>query len=142
MPVSMTMVLSVCLAAAPLKGDLAKVQGVWRLMSVEASGVSMDKEDLQMLEVIVRGDKCTVMRNGETTDSRTLRLDENHKPKHFEYTYPMGEHKGQTLHGIYELSGDTWKVCLAMPGKPRPKEFKAGPGSDDTLYIMKRNAKK
>ena len=41
--------------------------------------------------------------------------------------------------GIYELEGDTFKVCFAAPGKAdRPTEFKSAAGSGHRLLVLKR----
>jgi hypothetical protein len=45
------------------------------------------------------------------------------------------------LLGIYELEGNTWKVCYAMPGKERPKDFSAKEGSGQTLAVWEREKK-
>jgi len=48
--------------------------------------------------------------------------------------------KGQTCPGIYELDGDTLKLCL--PNEPlaaRPTELKAGAGSRLCLFTLKRS---
>jgi hypothetical protein len=39
--------------------------------------------------------------------------------------------------GIYEIGGDTLKVCFDPEGKERPTQFKGGPGSQ-TLVVHKR----
>lgn len=42
------------------------------------------------------------------------------------------EHKG-----IYSFDGETLKVCLAAPGKPRPKHFRTVPGDERLLLNLK-----
>jgi hypothetical protein len=40
---------------------------------------------------------------------------------------------------IYELDGDTLRICFAMPDRPvRPTEFSAGKGSVRALSVFKR----
>ena len=45
------------------------------------------------------------------------------KPKMVDLTFTAGPEKGKTSLGIYEVDGDTWKICLGLAGKGRPKEF-------------------
>ena len=138
----MFVLLASCLiGAGPVSGDLKKVQGTWQPTAVESDGAKLEQEELAVMKVIIDGDKYTVTRNGETIDQGALKLQEDKSPKQFDDTSSMGEHKGQTMKGIYELKGDVWKVCLAMPGKPRPKDYSAGKGSGHVVYIMKRAAK-
>jgi len=39
---------------------------------------------------------------------------------------------------IYELEGDTYKVCMALEGHPRPTEFVTRPGNGHVFEILKR----
>ena len=49
-----------------------------------------------------------------------------------------GDLKGQTSLAIYELVGDTLRICRAAPGKARPTEFASKPGSGLTLMSYQR----
>jgi hypothetical protein len=49
---------------------------------------------------------------------------------------PQGE-KGGIL-AVYELKGDTLRVCWAPLEKPRPTEFASKPGSGYSLVELKR----
>ena len=40
--------------------------------------------------------------------------------------------------GIYEISGDTLKVCFDPEGKKRPTEFKTEAGAPTVLVVHKR----
>jgi hypothetical protein len=59
-------------------------------------------------------------------------------PKEIAWTIEAGPLKGQTGLGIYELDGDTYKVCYAVPGKPRPREFASRPDTGISLEVYKR----
>lgn len=49
--------------------------------------------------------------------------------KTFSLTVKDGRKKGQLLHGIYERTGDTLKICYGPADKPRPTTFAATKGS-------------
>jgi uncharacterized protein (TIGR03067 family) len=50
-----------------------------------------------------------------------------------------GEYKGIVYLGIYELDGDTLRLCFALPDRPvRPSEFSASKGSVRALTEFKR----
>jgi hypothetical protein len=52
-----------------------------------------------------------------------------------------GPNKGTVILGIYEISGETLKVCFDPEGKKRPTEFKTAAGSPTTLAVYKRMKK-
>jgi uncharacterized protein (TIGR03067 family) len=52
--------------------------------------------------------------------------------------FTEGPEKGNTSLGIYELDGDTWKLCFTVTGKERPKTFGTLAGSGLALEILKR----
>jgi uncharacterized protein (TIGR03067 family) len=69
------------------------------------------------------------------------KLDTSRKPRTIDTEQIVGEHRGKILQGIYELNGDTLRVCLAPPGKERPTEFSARAGSGNSLAVYRRERK-
>jgi len=47
----------------------------------------------------------------------------------------------ETVLGIYELERDSYKVCFAPAGKPRPTEFASIRGSGQILQVWHRHEK-
>jgi uncharacterized protein (TIGR03067 family) len=47
----------------------------------------------------------------------------------------------KTLLGIYELDGDTLKICLSEQSKVRPTEFKPDKDTKTGVVILKREKK-
>src|SRR5262249_23138050 len=43
-----------------------------------------------------------------------------------------------TKHGIYEVTPDSLRLCVAMPGQPRPTGFVSTKENDWMLYVYKR----
>jgi uncharacterized protein (TIGR03067 family) len=73
---------------------------------------------------------------GKVAARGTSRIDPAKRPKAIDLTPTEGEHKGQTARGIYEVEGDTLKICFAEPDKPRPTEFTGK--TEATLAVFKR----
>jgi uncharacterized protein (TIGR03067 family) len=71
----------------------------------------------------------------------TLELDGSRKPKRIDMKFDIGPEKGNTNVGIYELKGDSWKLCLATRGTVRPEKFAAPTGSGFALETLVRAAK-
>jgi uncharacterized protein (TIGR03067 family) len=134
------------LGASPVddtKDDLAKMEGEWTLVSMERDGEQPPEEFIKSLRRVVKGDEYTVTGRGQDGNPATLskgkfKLDASKKPKTIDFTPSGGVAAGETLLGIYELQGDTLKVCYAMPSHDRPKEYKTPEGSHCTLSVWKR----
>jgi uncharacterized protein (TIGR03067 family) len=67
-----------------------------------------------------------------------VKLDPTKKPKTMDVAFSEGENKGQTVPGIYEIEGESFRVCHARPGDERPGEFSAKAGGGRTLVVYKR----
>jgi uncharacterized protein (TIGR03067 family) len=67
-----------------------------------------------------------------------LKIDPMASPKTIDITFSDGPSKDDTLKGIYELDGDTQRICWAAPGKPRPTEFEAKPDSGRMLQVLEK----
>ena len=65
------------------------------------------------------------------------KLDPSKSPKTLDAAVTEGPNKGGVILGIYEISGDTLKVCFDPEGKKRPTQFKTLSGSQ-TLVVHKR----
>ncbi|MGE3806868.1 MAG: TIGR03067 domain-containing protein, partial [Gemmataceae bacterium] len=58
-------------------------------------------------------------------------------PKAMDSKVTDGPNKGSLILCIYDVSGDTLKVCFDPEGKKRPTEFKGDTGMQ-TLVVHKR----
>jgi uncharacterized protein (TIGR03067 family) len=89
-------------------------------------------------KVALDGQKFTTIAMGEDF-AGTVELDPAKSPKTFDLLFTSGPHKGVKSLGIYELDGDTWKICLAFAGiQTRPQKFATKPGSGLALETFKR----
>lgn len=126
------------LGAAPGDDDAKErkaLQGIWRLVELTEGGKNTT-EDKQPMEVIFRGTAVVVNVKGETQGRATYTLDLTKKPKRIDVTLVKGEEK-QAVKAIYELDGDTLKVCHFEGKKDGyPEKFEAT--KDTVLAILKR----
>jgi uncharacterized protein (TIGR03067 family) len=126
---------------ADIENELKKFQGTWTFESVEVGGKELPADAFKGITVTFVGDKHTVKNGDETIQSATQKFDPSKSPKTLDATVTEGPNKGTVLLGIYEISGDTLKVCFDPEGKKRPTEFKTAPGSQTTLVVHKRMKK-
>ena len=122
--------------------DLQAFKGTWRLSSKEEDGKKFSKEEIK--DIIGTGDglgKFSVRRGDKVIGEATVKLDPTKKPKRIDVSFTEGQHKGQTLLGIYEIDSDAFRVCVARSGDERPAEFSAKAGSGRILIGYKREKK-
>ena len=117
--------------------ELKKFQGTWTFESVETGGKEVPAAEFKGITVTFEGDKYAVKKGDEVIQACTQKLDPSKSPKTLDVTVVEGPNKGAVVLGIYEISGDTLKVCFDPEGKKRPTEFKSESGSQ-TLVVHKR----
>jgi uncharacterized protein (TIGR03067 family) len=120
------------------KDDLAKLQGQWVVVSLEHRGHPAEPADFEGQSSVYEKNRWTwkvgdkVMRRGIIT------LDSTRTPKAINTWDSDGPHEDETVPGIYQLDGDTLKLCFAMPGEKRPTEFTTKSGTGAFLVVYKR----
>jgi uncharacterized protein (TIGR03067 family) len=136
--VVLTMLLSFSLVA---RGGDAKdgdaFEGTWLPSTAELAGKMFPDEVRKTMKLVIKDDKYTVT-VGETVDKGTVKLKPAAKPKEMDITGTDGPNKGKTFLAIYELDGDTLRVCYDLSGKSRPTEFKTKEGTQLFLVTYKR----
>jgi len=120
-----------------MPNDLDLLQGSWSVLALEADGQKMPAEMLAGGRIAIHGDRFTSTGMGFVYEGR-LDLDESRNPRRFDMKFDAGPEKGNTNLGIYELAGDTWKICLATRGGVRPVVFASTPGSGFAVETLVR----
>ena len=121
-----------------LEKEGRKFQGTWTIESSETGGKAIPPGELKGLIVIFEGDKHTVKKGEEVIQVGTQKLDPSKSPKAIDVTMTEGPNKEAVMLGIYEIDGDTLKVCFDAEGKKRPTEFKSAAGSQIFVNVHKR----
>ncbi len=120
--------------------DLKAMEGTWKVESAAAGGKEIESGDLKEIVVTIKGDQYGV-RFKDKQDAGTLKLDEMQKPKTMDATDTEGDDVGKVVKAIYELSGDTLRVCYAIEGGERPTELVSREGSPWLLLTYQREKK-
>ncbi len=110
----------VCLSAwAALGADEkqpASANGAWVPSSAEMAGAPFPDEVRKSIKLVIKDDKYEVTVGGQP-DKGTVKFDAAAKPATIDITGVEGPNKGKTILAIYELKGDTMKVCYDLSGK-------------------------
>lgn len=117
--------------------DARSMEGTWRPSAAELGGEKFPDEVRQSMKLVIEGGLYTVT-VGATPDKGTVKLDPSTKPKSMNITGTDGPNKGRTILSIYELAGDTLRVCYDLGGKARPTEFKTKAGTKLFLVTYQR----
>ena len=116
------------------KSDLEKLQGTWQMIAFEMDGQKIPPGSAS---IVIKGNKFTSLSMGAQYEG-TMVADSTSTPKTFDVKFHKGPHKGETSLGIYELDGDTWRICIGLAGVKRPTKFAAEPGSGHALETLTR----
>ncbi|HKR61800.1 MAG TPA: TIGR03067 domain-containing protein [Pyrinomonadaceae bacterium] len=114
--------------------DSDKIQGTWEVVSAADNGRKTPANLTKDLELIITTDKMSY-RLGKKTTEWSYKLDPSKQPKWIDLTDVR-----ETTLGIYELEGDTLKICFPEARKgERSTAFESKPNSvNDVLIILKR----
>ncbi len=127
---------------AAIKKDRAQFKGTWRVVSLVVDGNKAPDSDAQKIIVTNHADGTWVVKVGDKEVARgTSTIDPTKKPKTLDFVPTVGSNQGKTHLGLYELKGDSRKLCFVAPGKDRPTEFSSTPGSGHILVVFRRDKK-
>ncbi len=121
-----------------VKKELARFEGVWSFALVEVDGKKQPEVPFETNKFIVSKDGSYIIVQGPRITRGTITLDATKTPKHYDVTITNGPSKGVSSTGIYEIDGDSLKVCLPFRGKERPDALVSKPGSGLLVWTFKR----
>jgi uncharacterized protein (TIGR03067 family) len=111
--------------------DLPRLQGKWVVESFDYNG-----NPVEVMQGAVRefkDEKYTLSPKVGDAINGIAKLDSSKNPKQIDL-----EINGRTLKGIYEVDGDTLRMCYTLNGAERPTELVSKPDSGVVLVAHKR----
>jgi uncharacterized protein (TIGR03067 family) len=120
------------------KKDLARFEGVWRIALIEVEGVKQPAASFAAHRVIISNDGYFVVVQGPKVTRGKFKLDPTKTPKHYEQTITHGPAKGRVFSCIYEIDGDTYKLCGSFRGGPPPAVFETKPDTGLVFQVLER----
>jgi uncharacterized protein (TIGR03067 family) len=143
MSASMASLLLVLAWAAPTakaeradSGDLARLQGHWIAKAGPKKGLQVDlRIDGKIAKV-----KVTTVQGLSIQAEGEIRIDTTSRPKSLDWVNftTLDDERVPEMLAIYELVGETFRVCNAGPNNARPSEFKPGEGVLADLVVFER----
>jgi uncharacterized protein (TIGR03067 family) len=135
--ITLAFVVTVAVVArADDKKDEDAIQGYWVAAEAELGGNKLPDDQRKSIKLDLKDGKYQL-----GVDKGTYKLDAAAKPKTIDVVGTDGPNKGKTIPAIYELDGDTLKICYELGGKGRPTEFKTAAGTKQFLVVYKREKK-
>jgi uncharacterized protein (TIGR03067 family) len=119
-------------AAEPkIADEISKLGGRWRVVKVEMNGEPRQED----FTITFKDGRFT--RKGKTkTYTGSYELDSSARPRKI-IVVKDEDPRHKPLPGIYELEGDTLKICY---GKIRPTEFATKPGQNAMLLVLRHES--
>ena len=114
--------------------DSKVLEGTWVILEAELGGQKLPDENIKGAKLILDEGKYRFQ-----NDQGEYKLYPGEKIKAMDIMGREGPNKGKTFLAIYELEGDTLKICYDLAGKIRPKEFKTEAGTRQFLVTYKRD---
>jgi uncharacterized protein (TIGR03067 family) len=107
--------------------------GEWDMLSAAQSGHSLDAAMVKTGRRVTTATHTTTYFGNQIFRSADYTADPTQAPKTIDL-----HSKGKTELGIYEIAGDTMRVCFAAPGMPRPTDYETRPGDGRTFAAWRR----
>jgi uncharacterized protein (TIGR03067 family) len=123
--------------------DMKALAATWTVVSAERDGKKLSDEQIAGITFNIDGTGRASLKKGDhLIFDGTIEVDPSKTPKALDATQTSeGENQGKTTLSIYEVEGDTFKICSAGPGKDRPAEFSTKLGSGHFYRVFKREKK-
>lgn len=143
-PIAGLFALLVAVATCPTaRGDAAaddwkKLIGTWK---VDAATLNGDDAKAALKDAVLTIEEGKYKLRLGNTDAGTLAIEPGKTPKQMTITGTDGPNKGKTFPAIYEIDGDTLKICYALQAKESPKEFRSTAENKTLLVTYKRDKK-
>jgi uncharacterized protein (TIGR03067 family) len=142
MPGKLLLVLTagLLLGADDKKDDLKKMEGVWEVGSIEQGGKKSPEDKIKEadLRLHITGNKFIYKAAGQTVMEGTFEIGSDKNPKTLDVKGKDPSGKEEKTVGIYQMDGDTMRVCFVPEGSDRPAKFETKEGTKAALIVYKR----
>jgi uncharacterized protein (TIGR03067 family) len=122
-----------------LKREQEKLAGVWRVTGMQVNGTILPARQVPDLKLTFKDGKFTVRLGKEKPQEGTYKIDPSKKPKTIDIINgKTDKEKDKDQVGIYELIGNSLRICACPVGSERPTDFTTNDKPGYTVLILKR----
>jgi uncharacterized protein (TIGR03067 family) len=123
-----------------LEKDYALFNGVWAFNLVVVDGAKQPDVPFETNKmIVVSAERRFIVVQGKKITRGIFQMDPTRTPKQIDVTATNSQGKSLTTLAIYELEGDTYKVCSSFRSNERPSKFLSKPGSETVFEVLKRS---
>ena len=123
-----------------IEKDYALFNGVWAFDLVEVDGAKQPDVPFETNRmIVVSAERRFIVVQGKKITRGSFTMDATKTPKQIDIIATNSQGKSLTTLAIYELEGDTYKVCSSFQSNERPMEFLREPGSKTVFEVLKRS---
>ena len=132
--------VAVSLFSVPaLRADEPKdFHGKWEYVEWHHAGEKLPEEKHKSLVLVIGPKDCRVEAEDKLLSVATYKVGEVNKRRTVELDISHGEFKDQKMLAIFEIDGDTMRVCYDLEGKEFPTVFKSTKENKWVLVTYKR----
>jgi uncharacterized protein (TIGR03067 family) len=126
--------------------EKAKLAGTWTVTALEVNGQKVPPEAVRDVTFTFTADTLTRAKGDKKESGAGYKLDPAKTPKWIDMT-GVTDGKERAVPGLYELDGDTLKLCFRADYKAggkinenqkRPAKLDGGAGSERVLMVLRR----
>jgi uncharacterized protein (TIGR03067 family) len=122
------------------KEEVKKLQGTWKIVSVEIDGKKQPVDQAKMV-FIFKDNTMQFLVNDQKAVEGTFTVKPSAKPKEIDVTHNIGPNKGKVDMNLYELDGDTLKIAgytgdISLTKRPTAFPKEGAKGFDS--FVLKR----
>jgi uncharacterized protein (TIGR03067 family) len=123
------------------KHEDTKLAGDWRVVSVAIDGKKLAADEVPNLSLTFKNGQYAARMGKEKPQEGTYQIDPGKSPKTIDITRTTDPGKGKKQLGIYELAGNSLKICACEEGNERPTSFDTTDKPGYTVLILRRTPK-
>jgi uncharacterized protein (TIGR03067 family) len=125
------------LVSSASAADEKDLNGAWTASEATRNGAKVSDDLVKSATVVFADGKYTASL-GDITETGTFKIDRAKKPNTIDMKPSDGAKKGTTTPGIFELDGDTLKLCFALETNRQPSDFTSTADNKHFVVVYKR----